>query len=182
MKATLGLFLVLLPCLSFSGELSDISNFRQYDDTFSSSGQPTKKQLSELADSGYERVIYVAYSDHKNSLPNEDRLVKELGMEYVHIPVEWSQPTKSDFYLFSAAMESAVERRTLLHCQVNWRASAFSFLYRVIHRGVSVEEAKKDLNSVWTPDEKWTALILEILDENNIDAQCPGCDWTPGKH
>ena len=174
--------LTLLPCLSFAAELSEIKNFRQYDQTFSSSGQPSKEQLAAVAEAGYERIIYVAYSDHDNSLPKEDRIVKNLNMEYVHIPVEWSRPTKSDFYLFAAVMELAPEKRTLLHCQVNWRASAFSFLYRVLHRDVSVAEAKKDLNAVWTPDEKWTQLILDVLADNNIDANCQGCDWTPGKH
>lgn len=162
--------------------IKDISNFRSYSDQFASSGQPNKQQLVELEAAGYQRIVYIAYTDHDNSLTHEDRIVKKLGLEYIHVPVEWSAPTKSDFYLFAGALQREPKKKTLLHCQVNYRASAFAFLYRVLHQGVSVSEAKKDMNSVWIPNETWTQLILEILRDNDVSADCAGCDWTPGKH
>lgn len=158
--------------------VGDIVNFREYSAAFASSGQPTAEQLAAVQQAGFERVVYVAYSDHENSLANEDRLVKNLGMEYVHIPVEWDAPTVSDFELFAGAMRRAPEKKTLLHCQVNYRASAFSFLYRVIHEGVAVAEAKKDMNSVWTPNDTWRELIFEVLTKNGVSPECDGCDWS----
>ena len=132
-------------CLAGSAwpaDVEDITNFREYSSTFASAGQPSEKQLKVLQKDGYERIVYIAYSDHENSLDNEDRVVKELGMEYVHIPVEWSNPTKSDFYMFAGAMQGDADKKTLLHCQVNFRASAFSFLYRVVYDEVPVEEER----------------------------------------
>ena len=161
-----------------AADLDDISNFREYSDVFASSGQPSGKQLKALESEGYRRIVYIAYSDHDNSLDNEDRLVKELGMEYVHIPVEWSAPTRSDFHLFAAALQSEPEKKTLLHCQVNFRASAFAFLYRVIYQGVPVQEAKADMNSVWEPNETWRDLIFAVLKEHDISPDCDGCDWS----
>ena len=165
-----------------AAELDDISNFREYSPTFASSGQPSQKELKALADAGYERIVYIAYSDHRNSLENEDRIVKDLGMEYVQIPVEWSAPTSNDFYMFAGALQRSPDTKTLLHCQVNFRASAFAFLYRVLHEGVSVAEAKRDMNSVWTPNETWRDLIFEVLEDNDISPHCEGCDWTPAEH
>ena len=158
--------------------LDEITNFRQYSAQFASSGQPTEAQLETLRDAGFERVVYIAYSDHDNSLPNEDRVVKNLGMEYVHIPIEWSAPTVDDFNLFAGAMQRAAHKKTLLHCQVNYRASAFSFLYRVVHQGVPIAAAKADMNSVWTPNETWRDLIFEILAANGLSPDCEGCDWS----
>ena len=163
-------------------DISEIANYRQYSDKFASSGQPSEKQLKEIQAAGFERVVYIAYSDHKNSLDNEDRTVKDLGMEYLQIPVEWSAPTKSDFYLFAGAMQREPDKKSLLHCQVNFRASAFAFLYRVLHQDVSIAAAKVDMNSVWTPNETWTELIIEVLEENGISSDCEGCDWTPAEH
>ena len=178
-KTGLGSILAVLLATSASGaDLEDISNFRQYSDAFASSGQPSKRELEQLQEAGFERIVYIAYSDHRNSLDNEDRLVKKLGVEYVHIPVEWEQPTGSDFYLFAGAMQRAPDKKTLLHCQVNFRASAFSFLYRVIYEDVPVAQAKADMNSVWTPNDTWKALIFEVLSENGISPDCDGCDWT----
>ena len=180
MKKGLLTVLALSLTMSIGGAagLDDISNYRQYSETFSSSGQPSKEQLKALSQDGFERIVYIAYTDHDNSLENEDRLVKELGMEYLHIPVEWSEPTKSDFYLFAGALQKEPNKKTLLHCQVNFRASAFSFLYRVVYEDVPVAEAKADMNSVWQPNETWRKLIFAILSENDISPDCESCDWS----
>ena len=177
---SIGIFfaIVAMAPAAIAAELADISNFRQYSDTFASSGQPSEEQLAAVAAAGFERVVYIAWTDHRNSLEHEDRIVRNLGMEYLHIPVDWEAPTVSDFYLFAGAMQRAPQRKTLLHCQVNFRASAFSFLYRVIHEGVPLAEAKADMNSVWTPDETWRDLIFAVLADNGISPNCSGCDWS----
>jgi hypothetical protein len=79
-------------------------------------------------------------------------------------------------------MQREPDKKTLVHCQVNFRASSFSFLYRVIYRDVPVAEAKADLNSIWTPNTVWTDFILGLLEENNISSECEDCDWTPQQH
>lgn len=162
---------------AFAAELSDISNFREYSPSFSSSGQPTQEQIELLKSEGFERIIYIAFSDSGKAFANEDVIVKEQGMEYVHIPVIWDKPTASDFYAFADVMQRYPDKKSLLHCQVNYRASAFSFLYRVLYQDVPVAEAKADMNSVWQPDETWRDLIFSILEENGKSAQCEGCNW-----
>lgn len=181
MKSTTRLAVVLAVCLySFStcaDELSEISNYREYSPTFASSGQPTKKQLQLLKDNGFERIVYIAFSNSGKAFSDEDVVVKDLGMDYIHIPVIWDQPTAADFYAFAGAMQQEPGRKTLLHCQVNYRASAFSFLYRVLYEDVSVAEAKADMNSVWQPNETWQKLIFGILEEHGKTPHCPGCSW-----
>jgi protein tyrosine phosphatase (PTP) superfamily phosphohydrolase (DUF442 family) len=162
---------------AYAADPSGISNFREYSPTFSSSGQPTAKQLETVKESDFERIIYLAYTNQPTSLENEDFLVKELGMEYVHIPVEFGAPTLSDFYTFAAVMQQQVEKKTLLHCQVNFRASAFSLLYRVIYQDVAIEDAKEDMNSVWAPNEVWRDFIFEVLQANGKSPFCDVCDW-----
>ncbi|MFK8014215.1 MAG: protein tyrosine phosphatase family protein [Gammaproteobacteria bacterium] len=159
----------------------DIINYFHYSPTFASSGQPTAEQLKRLRDDGLKRIVYIAYSDHERSLANEDRIAKRLGMEYIHIPVEWSAPTVSDFELFASVMQQDASKSTLLHCQMNFRATAFAMMYRVIHEDVPVAKAKAEMNAVWTPNETWTKLIFDVLQAANIDPHCDGCDWTPAK-
>ena len=158
-------------------ELSDISNYRAYSSNFASSGQPTKAQLEQLKSEGFERIIYIAFSNNGKAFADEDVIVKELGMEYVHIPVIWDKPSAADFYTFADVMKRYPDKKSLLHCQVNYRASAFSFLYRVLYQDVPVAVAKVDMNSVWQPDETWRKLIFSILEENGKSAQCDGCSW-----
>lgn len=175
-----GLFLLIAvavgPATAFA-QVEQISAFREYSPLFASSGQPTEAQLGEVSAAGFERVIYIAFSNSGNAIPSEDQIVRELGMDYVHIPVVWTSPTLDDFNAFAAVMQQSPDKKTLLHCQVNYRASAFSFLYRVIHEGVSVAEAKADLDTVWAPDATWRAFIFDVLAAHQISPDCAGCSW-----
>ncbi len=160
-------------------DVADITNYLEYSDSFSSAGQPGKKQLKAVREAGFERVVFLAFSDHDESIPDEDRIVKELGMEYIHIPVDWEAPTLSDFYAFAAVMKQNPDSKTLVHCQVNFRASAFSFLYRVLYGGIPMDQAKDDMNSVWVPNATWRELIFTVLEENDRSPHCDGCLWQP---
>lgn len=175
------LVLVLLPgttVVASAAELSEIRNYIEYSPSFSSAGQPDKEQLELLKSEGFERVVYIAFSNSRGAIADEDAVVKELGMDYVQVPVIWDAPTKSDFYAFAGAMQREPGRKTLLHCQANFRASAFSMLYRVLYEGVSVADAKADMNTIWQPNETWKNLIFAVLEDNGLSGECEGCDWT----
>ena len=159
-------------------DLAAITNFRQYSESFASAGQPTREQFQTLKDSGFERIVYIAFTNNPNALADEDQLVKGLGMEYMHVPVDFSNPLPDDFYAFADSMQRNTDKKTLLHCQVNARATAFSFLYRVIYENVPIAEAKADMNTVWQPNEVWRDFIFEVMAQNDLDPQCEGCDWT----
>ena len=178
-KALLFILLASGPLLAAASELTEIRNYREYSPSFSSSGQPSEEQLGALMTAGFERVIYIAFSNSRGALAGEDAVVKELGMDYLHIPVIWDAPSKSDFYTFAAAMQREPGKKTLLHCAANYRASAFAFLYRVIYEDVPVARAKADMNDVWQPNETWRRLIFDVLEDNGISPQCEGCDWEP---
>ena len=159
--------------------LAEIINFRQYSDSFASAGQPTLEQLQTVADQGFERVVYIAFTNNPNALPDEDQVVKNLGMEYMQVPVAFDNPLPDDFYAFADSMQRNTGKKTLLHCQVNARATAFSFLYRVIYDDVPVADAKADMNTVWQPNPVWRDFIFEVMAQNGKDPNCSGCDWTP---
>jgi protein tyrosine phosphatase (PTP) superfamily phosphohydrolase (DUF442 family) len=159
--------------------LEGIVNFRQYSDNFASSGQPSAEQFAAIAEQGFERIVYIAFTNNQNALPDADQVVKGLGMEYMHVPVTFDNPLPDDFYAFADSMQRNTDKKTLLHCQVNARATAFSFLYRVIHEDISISEAKADMNTVWQPNEVWRDFIFEVLAQNDISPDCEGCDWTP---
>lgn len=174
---TLVAFACAIPLAIRAQSLDDIINYREYSATFASAGQPTESQLELVSDAGFERVIYIAFSTDGNALANEDRLVRDLGMEYVHIPVVFNAPTTADYESFAAVMQRDPDKKTLLHCQINARASTFSFLYRVLEENVPLVEAKADMNSVWEPNETWRALIFDVLEAHGVSPQCEGCDW-----
>jgi len=171
-----------LACLtslaSANDHLQEI-NFLRYSETLSSSGQPDAQQLATLSRYGVKRVIYLAYSDNESAIAAEDRLVKELEMEYVHIPVHYAKPTLADFQYMAAVLQIQPEKQTLIHCQVNYRASVFSFLYRVIFLQVPVGDALDDMQEIWHPYGVWLEYIQMVANHYGIDLDCDSCDWSP---
>jgi protein tyrosine phosphatase (PTP) superfamily phosphohydrolase (DUF442 family) len=150
-------------------DLSQIKNFLQVDDYCATAGQPTVEQFADIGAAGYETVIYLGTPDSETALPNEGELVTKQGMRYVHIPVVWTAPKKSDFELFVAIMNAHPNRKVLTHCVVNMRASAFMFLYRILYQGVDPSEAKRLMQEIWDPNAVWEQFIDEVLQEQGVD-------------
>ncbi len=155
------LLVVAVPAMAES--LSDITNYVRYSDHFASAGQPTAEQLELASDGGTELIVYIGFSNSRGALEGEDSIVKELGMDYVQIPVDFKNPTVADFQAFAGVMQNNRDRSVLLHCQVNFRASAFSFLYRVTQLGADAEVARADMEKIWTPDATWSKFIDQVL-------------------
>ncbi|HEY5776380.1 MAG TPA: protein tyrosine phosphatase family protein [Xanthomonadales bacterium] len=178
MRLLLPAFLLLVASVHLAAaEVSEIDNYRQYSADFSSSGQPSAEQLQALSEAGFKRVIYLAFTDNKTAIESEDRVVKSLGMDYLHIPVDFEHPAINDFEDFAAVLNRDKNIRTLLHCQINLRASTFSFLYRVIYGGVPVPVAKSDLDAIWQPDRVWYRFIAEVMEAHGLSPECEECDW-----
>ncbi|VAW72968.1 hypothetical protein MNBD_GAMMA10-935 [hydrothermal vent metagenome] len=176
-RVLMAVFLILTSHQLMADKLHKINNYLQYSATYSSSGQPSAEQLKMLADAGFKRVIYLAFSNSKTAIKVEDHVVKSLGMDYVHIPVDLESPTQKNFEDFAAVMKKNADVRTLLHCQINKRASAFSFLYRVIYADVPIAEAKRDMNKIWLPNDIWYTLIVNVLRQHGHSHKCDDCDW-----
>lgn len=164
---------LLLPALATAQDDALAVNHVAIDAALSTSGQPDAATLGTLADRGYGLVVNLAPPQSQGAVPEESRLLGEDGVAYVNIPVDWRQPTLADFDLFSAVMSSADGRKTLVHCQMNMRASVFTFLYRVVHAGVPPEEAFEAVRAVWQPGEQWAEFGASVLARHDVDFEFP---------
>jgi protein tyrosine phosphatase (PTP) superfamily phosphohydrolase (DUF442 family) len=108
-------------------------------------------------------VINLATGATPRDLPNEAEKVSELGMEYVHIPVVWDNPTATDLAKFFEAMDENRDKHRFVHCIANMRVSAFMFLYRVLRQSVPLEEARATMNQLWEPNTIWQKFIDDTL-------------------
>lgn len=146
--------------------VSSIYNYRSVSAELGSSGQPSEAQLAAIAGAGYEVVINLAlHDDPRYSLADEAQTVGDLGMEYVHIPVRFEAPTKSDLLAFLDAMARYRSRKIWLHCAANIRVTAFLGLYRVLREGWEAEPAFELMHGMWEPNQVWSAFIAERLEE-----------------
>lgn len=145
--------------------VDDIYNFIRIDEDLATSGQPTAEQFHRAREAGYEVVINLAPDGLDTSLPEERALLGELGIEYHHLPVAWSEPRLDQLEEFTTLMDEAVGRRTLIHCQGNYRVTVFFALYAAARRGWTEAEGDALIDRIWTSrpgfrmDDTWKAFI-----------------------
>jgi uncharacterized protein (TIGR01244 family) len=114
-------------------------------------GQPTEKALRDLKAKGVTTVINLRMPEEMKQIGfDEAALLKELGINYVHIPMRGSAenpygPKQLD--QFAAAIASA-DGKVLLHCTVAWRASHIWAAYLIRDRGVPVATALAQTRSI----------------------------------
>ena len=133
--------------------MKDIYNYWFYDEKLTSSGMPTAEQMKSVADAGVQVVINRAPHDVKKALPDEEGLVKSLGMEYVNIPIIWREPQSDGLLQFMDAMDTSKGKKVHVHCEANYRASSFIMMYRVLRLGWKKEDAIPVMERMWNPED-----------------------------
>jgi len=124
------------------------------------SGQPDAASLASLREKeSIEAVIYLAPSSSRGAIAEEPALLARQGIEFVHIPVPWDKPEAQHLQAFRAAMDRLKGRRILVHCQANYRASAMTYVWRVLDDKADPTQALRDLQAMWTPAGPWKTLI-----------------------
>lgn len=146
--------------------MKDIFNYLYWNENLSSSGMPTPEQLKEVADAGKQVVINLATEKSEGAIQDESETVASLGMNYIHIPVQWGNPTREDLEAFFKAMETHKDKNLFIHCQANYRATAFLALYHIHKLGWKQEEAIAIMNRMWNPEDfpAWDKFMQENLD------------------
>jgi protein tyrosine phosphatase (PTP) superfamily phosphohydrolase (DUF442 family) len=131
--------------------MENIYNFLKLSDSLFSSGMPTPKQISSIAESDMQVVINLATSKSEGWIPNEKELIEAQNIAYYNIPVDWDNPTMDDLNKFMDIMDGHMHQKILVHCQANYRATGFIALYRYNRLGWSEENAFRDLRKIWDP-------------------------------
>lgn len=125
------------------------------------SGQPTESQFEVIKSLGIKTVINLAPASAENALSDEQRTVTQLGLKYVHLPVDFKRPTDDDFRSFVELMRSNDVGKLWVHCAANMRVSAFVYRYRCVELGHNSELAKKDLDAIWEPFGVWRKFVAK---------------------
>ncbi len=164
LRTTLGFITSILEKytpLQFSGSgIKDTYNYLKINDQLATSGQPTEAQFRLIHTAGYKTVINLApESVLENSLTTEAALLSELGIEYVHIPVEFNNPTEQDFTAFVNSMQAVSTHKVWVHCAANMRVSAFIYRYRCGVLGEDEITAKQALQQIWEPVGVWKTFV-----------------------
>jgi len=145
--------------------MQEIINYIKINDNISSSGQPTKEQFEEIAKDNYEIIINLSSHNSENKLENEDEILSKLGLIYIHLPVDFLSPTKKNLKDFIDILSFFSEKKVWVHCIMNYRVSAFMYVYHKYILKTPFENINLEVFEKWSPDEKWQEIMKTSLDE-----------------
>lgn len=145
--------------------LQQIQAFLPLSDQVGTAGQPTVAQFKDIKAAGYESIVNLALVNSTNAISEEGEIVSQLGMEYIHIPVDWETPSLDDLTRFFEVMDQRSDIQVFVHCAKNMRVSAFMYLYRVLRQQMPTEEAQKALCQIWQPIPHWQAFMDRAIAE-----------------
>ncbi len=144
-------------------KIDDIENFWELTPKLAISGQPCLGELEILADAGYRTIINLGMSEASYSLAEEASYLKQLGMTYIAIPIEFKKPKSREYLRFLNSMNLQQKKKVLVHCENNQRASVFSVLYLIMSEQVSQIDGWNMINEFWQPDLVWESFYYQEL-------------------
>ena len=144
-----------------ASQLEAIYNYLPISTQLATSGQPTSNQFSAIQRAGYSIIINLAPANAENAMPDEAILVADLGMEYINIPVDFSNPSPQDFEKFVSLLQSHSDEKIWVHCAANMRVSCFIFKYRTAILGTNPNHAQADLRKIWQPNAAWRQFLAK---------------------
>ena len=145
--------------------MNEILNYIQINELIATSGQPTPEQFKLIKEDGYDAVINLALHDSTNAIENEDKVVTSLGMAYFHIPVSFEEPRLIDLKLFVNILQSLGANKVWVHCALNYRASAFMYVYHKYVLKTPFEEVDLSMFEEWSPEPVWQNIMKTDIEE-----------------
>lgn len=124
-------------------------NFKKVSDHIATAGQPSENQLRSLKDEDYEYVLNIAPYDRRYSIADEPGLVESLNMEYIHQPVDFSNPLLADYQEFEDSLERIKNKKALIHCAANYRVSVFFSHYASKYLGWDEQRCDEFIADIW---------------------------------
>lgn len=147
--------------------MKDILNYIKINENISTSGQPKEDEFIKIAKDNFDVVINLALCSADNALKNEDKIVTELGMKYIHIPVDFKNPKVEDLRFFIKLLSSFDDYKVWVHCAKNYRVTAFMYVYHKYILNTHIDEVDFSMFNEWQPDTIWQNLMKigpKILD------------------
>jgi len=133
------------------------------------SGQPTRESLMQLGAEGFQAVIYLAPSSVEDAIADEGEILRGQGIEFIHLPIVFRTPHIAEIDQVAAALDRLADKKVLVHCQINMRASTVTFLYRAGYRGENPATAFESVTQVWVPEGAWKQLVIDVLAARGVD-------------
>jgi uncharacterized protein (TIGR01244 family) len=159
--------------------ITDLTNASEPLPGWVTGGQPTPEHLSALRRAGCEVVV-----DNRDAMEprpfDEAASVKQLGMEYVHLPIVHGAVTTTTMAKFHALLRKLAGRPALLHCSSGNRTAAGMIPYFMIDEGMSEEDAVDTAMRMGLRSAELVQIALEYVRSQTSKPTRPGARRSGG--
>ncbi len=128
-------------------DTSSIKNFLRVNEQICTGGQPTMAELEKLKQEGVRAIINLRRPSEYNA-EEEAAKARELGLRYINIPVDSSDPKDAQVDEFLKVTDDPANRPAFIHCHSANRVGAFWMIRRVLRDGWSVEKAEDEAKKI----------------------------------
>ncbi len=150
--------------------VSGVANACQILPNVVTGGQPTADQLKALKEAGGEIVLDLR--DPMEPRPvNEAALVRELGMEYINIPVRAGSLDDTTLEQILAVLRRAGERTVFFHCGSGSRVGGALIPFFILDQGMEEQDAVDQAMRVGLRSAEYMEWGLEYARRNQNSPQ-----------
>lgn len=132
-----------------------IKNFISHNQWISSGSRPTAEQIIELRQNGFDAVLNIVPLTAKNPLPDENVIVESLDMQYVHLPLDYTDVAPELYESFKNALHGLSTKKVFVHCGGNIYSSNLLHMFLVLETGMDESSSLQLVLKVHTPSDIW---------------------------
>ena len=123
------------------------------------------KKNTKIVKENYEVVINLSDDKSIGIIENEDEIITKLKMTYIHIPVDFKEPTVKNLKDFIDILSFLSSKKVWIHCVKNYRVSAFMYVYHKYILNTPFENINVELFKEWSPNETWQKIMKTPIEE-----------------
>jgi len=140
--------MVMIEKTAAMSELTGIPHFLKLTDQVWTGGQPWAEHYPKLKDAGIKIIINLRpHAEYQGE--REEAKVKELGMSYFNIPVNFQAPDELDVDDFLKLTDEQLKNGPVfIHCAVGTRVGAFWMIRRVVRDSWEYDKALEEANRI----------------------------------
>jgi uncharacterized protein (TIGR01244 family) len=140
--------MVMIEKTAAMSELTGIPHFVKLTDQVWTGGQPWLEHYPKLKDAGIKVIINLRpHAEYQGE--REEAKVKELGMSYFNIPVDFQSPDDLDVDDFLKLTDEQLKNGPVfIHCAAGTRVGAFWMIRRVVRDSWEYDKALAEANRI----------------------------------
>ncbi len=145
-------------------ERAGIVNFSRVDAVVACGGATETSALEGLAKDGFKSVINLRQASEPNvNIDQNTARARELGLKYIHIPLNAQQPDPKVIDQFLAAIADKSNQPAYVHCGSASRVGSVWLAKRVLQDGWPVDKATEEAKAIGLRSEALEKFALDYI-------------------